>query len=108
MRGRIAGSKFSDKEWIHVSIWCKPSEWDRLNYLSIATGKTLSAWVIDNLMAHHGEVPYRPKIKNGERGCSKSLCVEKDKWEIVKQRAEEEEMNTSKYLLSILLKNDEC
>lgn len=106
MRGRKAGTKISDKEWIHVSIWCKPSEWDRLNYLSISSGKTLSAWAMDILLAHKGDVPYRPKIKDGERGCSKSLCVEKDKWEIIKKNAEEENMNTSKYLLSILLKDE--
>lgn len=100
------GRKFTDNDWIHVSIWVKPSEWERLNYLASASGKSLSTWLVDEVLAM-GTTPvvHRAKIRN-EQGCSKSLCVDSRKWEIIKERAESNGMNITKYVLACVLKDE--
>ncbi len=92
----------SDTEWKHVAIWIKPSEWDRINYLSASTGKSVSMYVIDKLMAFDGVVVPVADDKK-EKGITKTLCVPADKWEIVKQKAKDCDMPTSKYLTYVIL-----
>lgn len=95
------GKKYTQNDWLHVSIWCRPSEWDRLNYLSASSTKSVSTWAIDKLLAYKGQVV---EIEHpAEQGKSRPLCVPADKWEIVKERAEKAGMSISNYVLSVLL-----
>lgn len=87
---------------MHVTIWCKPSEWDRLQYLSAPSGKPVSTWICDTVYNFSGVVKERPKVK-GETGKVYPLCVQKDKWETIKERAEQCDMTISKYLLAVCL-----
>lgn len=100
------GKKYTNKDFKRVTIWCKPSEWERLNYLSADSGKTLSAWAIDKALkgkvGNYNSSDYDFDEK-GERGCIKPLCVESEKWDIIKSRAEKKGISTSKYFLSVTL-----
>lgn len=99
----VKGKRYSDIDFKRVTIWCRPSEWDKLNYLSAGSNKTLSAWAIDELMKFDG-VP-TPVEHPNEEGGIKPLCVPSDKWNVVKERAEKAEMSISNYVLSVLLSN---
>lgn len=96
--------KLESKEGvIHVTIWCKPSEWDRLQFLSAPSGKTLSKWICDTAYNYKGVVQPLPKVK-GEYGKVYPLCVAKDRWEVIKERAKDCELTISKYILATCLK----
>lgn len=99
------GKKYSDKDFIRVSIWCKPSEWETLNYKSASSGKTLSCWAIDTALAYGDKnvIVYESNMATDERGCVKSLCVESEKWDIIKKRAERYNMSISKYFLAVTI-----
>lgn len=101
-RGRKLGTKFSDINWLHVTIYCKQSQWDRMEYLSADSNKTLSAWVINKALSHKGSVS-APE-KTDEQGIRKSLCVPADKWEEITEKASENDMSVSKYVLAVCLK----
>lgn len=101
--GGKKGKRYSMIDYENITIWCRPSEWDKLNYLSAGSNKTLSAWVIDELMKFDG-VP-TPIEHPDEVGKVKPLHVPVDKWNVVKERAEKAEMSISNYVLSVLLSN---
>lgn len=98
------GYRGTGLDWLHVTIWCKPSEWDKIQYDWASSGKqTVSQYVIDRLM-EYGEKPVEKREKTlVEKGGVRPLCVPKDKWELVKQRAEENGLNVSQYVLGILI-----
>lgn len=87
---------------IHVSIWCKPSEWDRLQYLSAPSQKHVSTWICDTVYYYTGVVKEKPKVK-GESGKIYPMCVPKDKWDKIKERAEQCDLTISKYILAVCL-----
>lgn len=99
------GKKYTDKDFKRVTIWCKPSEWERLNYLSACSGKTLSAWAIEKaLKGVEKKVEVGALTEIGtEQGCVKPLCVESKKWDVIKKRAEKKGMSISKYFLLVTL-----
>lgn len=88
---------------VHITIWCKPSEWDKLQYLSAPSCKPVSTWVCDTVYNYDGVVQDRP-VTRGEAGKVYPLCVPRDKWNVIKQRAEKAGMSISKYVLAICLK----
>lgn len=88
---------------LHVTIWIKPSEWDKIQYDWASSGyRYVSGYVINKLLNYKG-VPTKRKNDRTEGGCIKSLCFEKDKWAIVKERAEKCDMKISQYVVSILM-----
>ncbi len=103
------GYRGTGLEWLHVTIWCKPSEWDKIQYDWASSGKqTVSQYVIDKLMeCQPNPLSVRDNnvrtTKHGEKGVVKPLCVPADKWEIVKQRANALGLKVSPYVLSVLL-----
>lgn len=94
------GKKYSENDWIHVTIWCRPSEWDRINYLS-AGAKSVSAYVLDKCLNYVGTPA--ELISPDEVGKSRPLCVPVEKWNIVKEKAENAGMSISKYVLAVVL-----
>lgn len=103
------GYKGTSEDWVHVTIWVKPSEWDKILYNFASSGKeSVSQYVIDKLMEI--ELPPETERKNNkrmkkgeEKGCIKPLCVPKDKWEIVKEKANLCGLKVSPYVLAVLL-----
>lgn len=96
------GRKFSPNDWIHVTIWCRPDEWDKLNYLSASSTKSVSTWIVDKVYNYSGvvkELEYTEKVS----GKVKPLCVPAKEWGIIKERADKCGMSISKYVLSIAL-----
>lgn len=97
------GYRGTGLDWLHVTIWCKPSEWDKIQYDWASSGKqTVSQYVIDKLM-EYGEKPVEKREKTKDKGFVKPLCVPRDKWELVKQRAEKNGLKVSQYVLGIIL-----
>lgn len=87
---------------VHVTIWCKPSQWDKLQYLSAPSCKNVSTWICDTAYNFNGVVKPLPRTK-GEQGKVYPLCVAKDKWDKIKQKAEDCEVSISNYVLSACL-----
>lgn len=96
------GRKFSENDWIHVTIWCRPDEWDRLNYLSASSTKSVSTWLVDKVMNFNG-VPAELQYVAKQTGKVKPLCVPAKEWGIIKERAEKCDMSVSKYVIAIAL-----
>ena len=91
---------YSDKTWRHTCIYITPENWDRIKFLSASSGLKTSAWIMKQLKEYGEKVPAIPQR---EGGCSKSICVEEQDWEIVKRRAELCGMSTSQYVRAVLL-----
>ena len=69
--------------------------------MGAASGKTLSAWILERLMSYEGVPPLY--VQNEEDiGKSRSLCFPKDKWEIIKERANSCGMTFSQYVISVI------
>lgn len=95
------GAKYSEHNWIHVSIWIKQNDWQEINYLSSASGKTLSAWCLDKLKNYEGIPPVHIANKD-DVGRSKSLCFPEKEWEQIKQKADAANMRYSQYVINVL------
>lgn len=100
-RGRKKGVTYGGIPRKHVTIYVTMSQWDRMNYLADSSGKSLSSWILNKVYSFSG-IPEKLEI-GSEKRFSKPLCMEIDKWEIIKIRAKECGMSISNYVLSIAL-----
>ena len=96
------GCKYTDNNWIHTTIFCKPSEWDMLNFLSAPSGKNLSTWIALKVLSSKGELKTRVKNKE-EKGCIKSLCFEEKAYKDIKEKADAYNVSVAKLILGICL-----
>lgn len=98
--GRPLGYRISEYDYIHVTIWIKKEQWNKIVYLSETSGKTVSNWVVDKTL----ECTELKEVENEKGpGMIKPLCVPIQKWDIIKQRAEKKGMSISKYVISACL-----
>jgi len=100
--GRLGNYKESELGVKHVTIWCKPSQWDRLQYLAAPTGKAVSRYICDTVFNYSGKVEPLKK-DNAESGKVYPLCVAENQWEEIQKKAKKNGMTTSKYVLAVCL-----
>lgn len=95
------GTRWSSIDWLHVTIWAKDSEWERLKYLSAAS-ESLSSWLVDTVLDFKGTPVKRKKIR-GEVGKVRPLCVDAAKWRVIKDKADIAGLKISQYVLACCL-----
>lgn len=89
------------KEYIHTTILLTKEEWDRLNYLADGVGKTVSRYIVDEILNNADKKPNTERAK--EEKFRHSLCFRESEKKEIERLAEKNNLPMSKYLVGMLL-----